>query len=86
MVAISRAAITRTENSEEVEKDEKQKDTVQTIPTGSLAAELEAGPEVEVLKSVIKRYYVIQNTSLNALNNEYELETGSVLSGKRIWS
>lgn len=39
-----------TKHSEDVEREEKKNDNVDTIPTGSSPAELEAGQDVVVLK------------------------------------
>lgn len=45
-----------TENSGEVRRELKKKDTVDTISTSSSAAKTESAPKVEVLKSAMKKY------------------------------
>lgn len=60
----------------------REQDTVDSIPRGSGAEEPEAGSKVKMLKSAIKKYYLIRDTSFNDLGEEYELEPGSVLTEK----
>lgn len=50
-----------TENSEAVESETKEKDVVDRTPMDSGAAEPEAGPDVELLKSTMKNYCFIQD-------------------------
>lgn len=53
----------------EVESEVKEKDIVDALPTSSGAAEPEAGPDVEVLKSPTKKYGFIRDNSFNDLEN-----------------
>lgn len=49
---------------------------------GSDAAEPEAGSEIELLNSAMKKYCFIRDASFNDLEEDYELEIGSVLTEK----
>lgn len=46
----------KTENSEELEREMKEKNIVDTIPMGSGAAEPEVQPEVDLLRSAIIKH------------------------------
>lgn len=56
--------------------------TVDTSPKSSAAAEPEAGPRVEVLKSAMEKHCFITNTSFNHLEDDCERDPGSVLTEK----
>lgn len=76
-VAIEQARELRIENSGETERVLKEKHTVDRNLEGSEASELEVGPELEVVKSTMKMYCFIRDTSFSELEDEYELVTGS---------
>lgn len=57
-----------------------EEDIVNTTFTGSGAAETEAGPEVDMLSSAIKKICFIRDISFKGLKEEYKLDTGSVLT------
>lgn len=65
-----------------MEKIGKEKNLVNTIPMGPRIALLETGQKLEMLNSGMSRYRFIRDISFNDLENENELEFGSVLSGK----
>lgn len=71
-----------TENSKDVEIWVEKKGNVEAILTTFEAEKPEVGPEVEVLKSTIKKHCFIWDISLNNLTEEYERETGFVLIEK----
>lgn len=73
-----------TKSREEVEREDRDENIVDTISTASGAAEPEARLEVDGLISAVKKFFYILDTSFNDLNDEYELETGSTLTGKSI--
>lgn len=58
----------------------KEKFTVSIVPAGVIAAAPDTGMDVELLKSMTKKYCFIRNTSLNDLKDQYELKTGSVFT------
>lgn len=57
-------------------------DIAHTILTGQGATESEETPEVEMWRSAMKKHCFIRENSFNDLEDEYVLETGSVLAGK----
>lgn len=71
---------TGTENSEEAEREVKVKDIVDKLPTCFEAVQPEVRPAVEMLKTTMKDYCFIQQTSLTDLEGEYELEADSDLA------
>lgn len=72
----------RTENSEEVKREMKEKNTVDLISTGSGAAKPDAEPEVEMLKYAMKKYAYVQKILFNDFKDEYKPETGSFPTSK----
>lgn len=70
----------RTENGTGVESEVKKKNTADTNCAGSVAAEPKAKPEVEVLKSAMTKYGLIQHTSLNDLKDKSAFNISSVLT------
>lgn len=58
----------------------KAENTLHTIFMGSGAAKLEGGPDVGILGSAMKKYCLVREDSLKNLEDEYELETSSVLT------
>lgn len=71
-----------TENSAEEDRKVKENDIVDTVSTSSDSVETEAGPDVEVLKSGMRNFCFIQDSSFNHFEDEIELETGCVLTEK----
>lgn len=57
----------RTENSEEIKTKIEEEDSINTTLTGSGSVRLEADPEEEVSKSLMKVYCFIWNSSLSNL-------------------
>lgn len=55
----------------------KEENIVETILTSSGAAVPKAGPELELLKSAMMKYFFIRDTSFSDDEDEYELDTGS---------
>lgn len=70
----------RTKNIEEMEKEVKEDSIVDTAPTGSGAAQPEAEPEIEMLRSAMEKYCFVRDTLFNDLEDKYELDTRSVLT------
>lgn len=68
------------ENSDDVKREMKKEDIAHTVPTCSGATEREGEPKVKLLKFVMKKYCLIRDISFNNLEDEYELETVSVLT------
>lgn len=68
------------DNTTEAEREVKEEDINDTTSTGSGAAEPEAGPEVEMLRSAMKSSCFIRDTSFIDLEGECELEAGSVIT------
>lgn len=68
------------ENCEEGKREVKKKELVDTTFTEFEAGKPEARPEVEVTKSVRKKYCFISTTSFNVLKDDYELENDSVFT------
>lgn len=58
----------------------KKKDIVDTIFTGFSAVKLEGVPEVELLRSGMTKFCLIQDTFFDDLEDKYQLLTGSVLT------
>lgn len=63
-----------------MKREVRKKNTVDKIPARFSAAEPAVGPGVELLTSPAKKYCVIQEKSLNDLEDKYKLETGSVFT------
>lgn len=63
-----------------MEREVKKKGIDAFFSTGSGSAQPEAGLEVEVLISFMKKYCSVPDTSLNELKDKYAFETGSVLA------
>lgn len=86
MVETEKRKKVRTGKSKEVEMEAEEKRIVDTAPTGSDAASPKAEPDKEVLKSAMKKYCFIWDTSFIDLKDECELETASVINEKVIRS
>lgn len=79
-----------TEKNEAVRRDTREdegrkvlnKNIVDTIPKDSGVAELEAGPELEVLTFAMNKCCFIRNILFKDFEDNYELDTGSALVRK----
>lgn len=58
----------------------KEEDTVGRISTGSGPVESKAGPDVKVLRTAVNKYCFVGDILFISLQDEYELETTSVLT------
>lgn len=74
----------RTDDGENVEREVNEKNTFDTTPTSLGAAGAERGTEVQVFESATKRKCFTRDRSLKVLEDEYSLETGSILAAKEI--
>lgn len=81
-LAAEKSREARTENSAELQREMKKKKTFDTTLTDSEAVEPEQDPEVEVLKSVVRKHCLVRDSSVNDLEKEYVHETGSGLTQK----
>lgn len=70
------------ENGEEMERDVKEENIVDKTPMGSSAAGLEAGPEIDILKSAMNKYCSIPDSSLNDLKTSMTMTTVLFSRGK----
>lgn len=71
-----------TENSTELKRKSEKEDIVDTIFTGAGAAEMEARPKIEAVKSAVRKRCVFQYNLFNDFEDEYKLDIGSVLTEK----
>lgn len=72
-MGIEKSREARIGKCKEVEREVKKKDSMGTVSTGSGAAELEAGTEIQVLKSAMKKRCFIRDTAFSDLEDEFEL-------------
>lgn len=71
-----------TVNTGDIKREVKTQDNIDPIAASSDAAKWEAGSKVELVRAAMKKYLFILYFSLNDLENEYKLDSGSILTEK----